>query len=158
DGMYNQPLILERYDRNHANERERAEWLAYYAELADRILQPTFTPREPRVEPLLFYGYDPDALTAVRTTDKVFDILHVGHNWWRWREVSTRLLPALERIRGRVDSIAFVGLWWDATPPWARNLGLEAAFCVDAAALRQLRIEARPPVPYRDVIATMSAG
>ena len=158
DGMYDRPLVLERYDRNHAGEREHAEWRAYYRHLADRILQPTFTPREPGVEPLLFYGYDADALAAARPEPaKVFDILHVAHNWWRWREVSTQLLPALEGIRDRVGAIAFVGLWWDAAPPWARGLGLEAAFCVDPARLDRLRIEVRPPVPFRDVIPTMSA-
>jgi hypothetical protein len=105
---------------------------------------------------LLFYGYDADSIALPH--DKVLDVVHVAHNWWRWREVSSRLLPALEEIRPRVGPIAFVGAWWHEPPSWASHLGLEGAFSVDSARLRRLGIELRPPVPYRDVIATMSAG
>jgi hypothetical protein len=159
DGMYNRAIVLDGYDRNHATERDRAEWLAYYDELADRIFQPTVAPQEAAAEPLLFYGYDPDSVIPVQPPgQKVFDILHVAHNWWRWRELSSRLLPALEEIRPRVGPIAFIGAWWQEPPPWARALGLEAAFAVDSARLRRLAIELRPPVPFHDVVATMSAG
>ena len=159
DGMYNRPIVLDGYDHNHVSERDHGEWLAYYTELADRIFQPTLAPREATVEPLLFYGYDPESVMPEQpTSEKAFDVLHVAHNWWRWRELSTRLLPALEEIRPRVGPIAFVGAWWEGAPSWAGALGLEAAFAVDGARLRQLAIDLRPPVPYRDVIATMSAG
>jgi hypothetical protein len=159
DGMYNRVLVLDGYDRNHADNRERVEWLDYYRHLADRILQPTFASEEPDVEPLLFYGYDATAIDPdAPAPDKIFDIVHVAHNWWRWREVSTRLLPAFERIRSRVGSVAFVGLWWDGPPAWARSLGLEKAFRVDRDALRRAGVEVRPPVPFNDVIPTMSAA
>ncbi len=159
DGMYNRAIVLDDYDRNHASERDRADWLAYYGELADRIFQPTLVPKEPRIEPLLFYGYDPDSvMPAQPPSQKALDILHVAHNWWRWRELSSRVLPALEEIRPRVGPIAFVGAWWQGPPPWAGALGLEAAFTVDSARLRRLAIELRPPVPYRGVMATMSEG
>jgi hypothetical protein len=159
DGMYNHPVVLDGYDHNHASEREQGEWRAYYAELADRIFQPTLAPREPAVEPLLFYGYDPESVRSEQPpSEKAFDILHVAHNWWRWRELSCRLLPAIEEIRSRVGTIAFVGAWWEGAPRWAEALGLEAAFEVDSARLRRLAIELRPPVAYRDVIATMSTG
>jgi hypothetical protein len=159
DGMYNHALVLDGYDRNHAGESQRAEWLAYYRHLADRILQPTVTPQEPDVEPLLFYGYDASAIdTDAPAEKKRFDIIHVAHNWWRWHEVSTRLLPALERIRSRVGAVAFVGLWWDGPPAWARSLGLEAAFDVDPDGLRRAGVEVHPPVRFNDVIPTMSAA
>jgi hypothetical protein len=133
--------------------------LTYYRHLTDRILQPTLTPREPGVQSLLFYGYTAGALGDTGpTVKKAFDVLHLAHNWWRWREVSTRLLPALERVRAQVGPIAFVGLWWDAPPPWAPSLGLEKAFCVDPASLRRVGIEVRPPVPFSDVVPTMSAA
>lgn len=159
DGMYNRAVVLDGYDHNHASERDRAEWLSYYGELAERIFQPTLAPQEPGVEPLLFYGYDPDSVTAPQPPSrKAFDILHVAHNWWRWRELSSRVLPALEEIRHHVGRIAFVGAWWQGPPPWSAALGLEAAFAVDHARLQRLAIELQRPVPYRDVTATMSAG
>ena len=56
---------------------------------------------EPGAVALPFYGYDPRAvITAGMAPPKRFDILHVGHNWWRWRELSTELLPAIARARG----------------------------------------------------------
>jgi hypothetical protein len=157
DGMYNPVLILDGYDRNHASERERTRWAACYEVLADRVLQPTFSPRQPAVQPLLFYGYDPHA--ALRSADaKRVHIMHLGHNWWRWREVSERLLPAVRRVRQDLGDICFVGLWWDAPPPWATALGQEAAFRVEPGRLEELSIHTFPAVPYRDVLATMSTA
>src|SRR5260370_42262607 len=89
---------------------------------------------------------------------KRFDIVHLGHNWWRWRDMSTTLLPALERIRARVGEICLVGAWWDGTPPWARALNLEAAFWVDSGRLRRLQNRVGPPVPYTRVVQTGSEG
>jgi hypothetical protein len=159
DGMYNWVICVEGYDRNHASERDRLVWRAHYDILTDRILQPTFTPREPCVKAMPFYGYDSASeITSNGAPAKRFDILHVGHNWWRWREVSRSLLPALEPIRARVGDIGFVGSWWDAAPAGARELHLEAAFCADSDWLRRLRIQVCPPVRYTQVIPTMSTG
>jgi hypothetical protein len=155
--MYNPLVEVDGYDRNHASERERGQWIAYYEQLADTILQPTFMPLQPGVRSLLFYGYDPAAELAPGQP-KRFDLLHVGHNWWRWRDVNASLLPALERIRPHLDGVGFVGLWWDAAPPWARQLGLEEAFRGDPARLRQLDIQILPAVPFSEVIGTMSAA
>jgi hypothetical protein len=160
DGMYNPIIALDGYDCNHASERDRQRWVASYQALADRILQPTLRPRESRVQPLLFYGYDPQvrAMQQISGHAKCVDIMHVGHNWWRWRDVSERLLPAIDRIRGSVGEICFVGTWWDAPPPWAAAIGLEKAFTTDSQRFRELRIRILPAVPYRDVIPTMSSA
>jgi hypothetical protein len=54
-----------------------------------------------------FYGYDPaSTLGPDASPPKSFDVMHVGHNWWRGRELS-RLLPALERIRDELDGVCF---------------------------------------------------
>jgi len=155
DGMYNPLIEVDGYDRNHARERDRAQWLAYYERLADKILQPCFTPLQPGVRSLLFYGYNPEEELAP-ASPKRFDILHVGHNWWRWREVSASILPAVEKIRPHLEGVGFVGLWWDVVPPWARQLGLEEAFRSDPQRLRRLGIQILPAVPYSEVITTMS--
>lgn len=159
DGMCNQTIIVDGYDRNFADDRERSEWLAHFHCLADRILQPTFQPREPAVRPLPFYGYDASSqIGADNSPPKGFDIMLVGHNWWRWQELSTRLLPALDRIRARVDGICFVGSWWDGAPPSPSERNLDQAFCVDSERFQRLRIHVRPPVPYTEVILAMSEG
>jgi hypothetical protein len=159
DGMYNPLIVLDGYDRNHASERERQTWVASYEAIADRIVQPTLWPRQPRVQSLLFYGYDSQARAADASRHaKRVDIMHVGHNWWRWREISEALLPAMERTREGLGEICFVGLWWDAPPAWAAAVGQEDAFRVDPQRLRELGIRVLPAVPYCDVISTMSAA
>jgi hypothetical protein len=157
DGAYNRQISIDGYDRNHANEHDRTRWLAYFHELSSKIMQPTFTPTEPDVLALPFYGYDPKAQFTPETSPaKRLDIAHVGHNWWRGREVSQHLLPALEQIRPSVGEIAFIGLWWDAIPAWAARLGLENAFSLDFERFRRLQIQVRPPVPFTHVISAMS--
>jgi len=159
DGMYNERISINGYDCNHLHDRERCAWLTTFDYLADKILQPTMKPHEPRVIPLLFYGYDPSAqMKPAATVPKRFDIVHVGHNWWRWRQVRDSLLPAIERIRSQLDDICFVGAWWDALPRWATALNLEVAFAVDNDHFQRLCIQVRPPVPYTEVIRTMSEG
>ncbi len=159
DGMYNPTVCVDGYDRNHVNEWDRAEWLTHYQVLADKVMQPSLEPLEQSVIPLPFYGYDPASLISPdRSLRKCFDILHVGHNWWRWREVSSRFLPAVEAIRDQVGDICFMGSWWDAPPVGARDLNLEPAFGVDPDWFRRLQIRVEAPVPFTEVIAAMSAG
>lgn len=157
DGAYNRRICVDGYDRNHASDSDWVRWQAYFHGLADKIMQPTLTPIEPEVLSVPFYGYDPKAQVTPDTSPaKRFDIAHVGHNWWRGREVSQHLLPALEQIRSSVAGIAFIGLWWDAAPPWATQLGLEAAFCLDYERFRRLKIRVEPSVAFTRVISTMS--
>src|SRR4029453_4910328 len=87
---------------------------------------------------------------------KEYDILHVGHNWWRWRDVGGKLLPAFEQIRNQVGEIGFIGLWWDGPPPDGPDAGPQAAFQSDPEAFRRLRIRTTTAVMYSDVIRTMS--
>lgn len=158
DGMYNQVISIDDYDRNHKNEHERAKWLAYFNILSDRILQPTPEPTESGVISLPFYGYDPDAQNRPRDwSQRPFDIIHLGHNWWRWREMSARLLPALEDIRDRVGEVCFVGSWWDK-PPMIDDPTFKRAFCVDRTRLERARIHVSSAVPYSEVVRTMSKG
>lgn len=158
DGMYNEVLSVDLYDRNHAGERDRARWVAHCDALSDRIFQPTLEPLHGSVTPLPFYGYDPGLRVEPGTRPKRFDLIHVGHNWWRGRQVSRCLLPAIERIRPKLDSICFVGLWWDMPPAGASEQNLELAFDFDPNQLRQLGIQLRPAVPFTEVVPTMSEG
>ncbi|MBA3255288.1 MAG: glycosyltransferase family 1 protein [Pyrinomonadaceae bacterium] len=159
DGMYNQIVSVDGYDRTFSYEHDRAGWLAHYQVVADKIMQPTFAPREPGVIGLPFYGYDPASrINSGANSSKCFDILCVGHNWWRWRQISTELLPAIEQVRSQIGEIGFIGSWWDMVPAGATELDLQAAFGTDPDWLRRLRIQVKPAVPFTEVIPRMSTG
>jgi Glycosyl transferases group 1 len=158
DGMYNPLLCVDMYDRNHRDDYARAFWIGHCDALADKIFQPTREPLQPAVLPVPFYGYDSSLHVEPGARPKSFDIIHVGHNWWRWREVSSWLLPAIEHIRPQLDGICFVGLWWDMVPAGAREDGLEIAFEFDLARFRRLGIQVKPAVPFTEVVSTMSEG
>lgn len=159
DGMYNALVTVDGYDRNHATELDRKNWLEHYELISDRVFQPTLEPRAPSVRPLLFYGYDPDSrMHPKHRPTKRFDIVHLAHNWWRWQEMDSRVLPALEQIRPKLDGICFVGSWWDGSPPPASDPQLATAFQADPALLGRLRITVEPPVPYTEVIPSMNRG
>lgn len=106
--------------------------------------------------PLPFYGYDHTSQQGAAPA-KRFDIMHVGHNWWRWHAVSSCLLPAIERIRPLLGNICFVGAWWDAVPA-VRDPDLEEAFCVDPEWFHRLGIQIQAAVPYTEVICSMTQG
>jgi hypothetical protein len=160
DARLNPLTVVDGYDRSHLNEAERAQWLEHYDAIADNIIKPTIAPPDgPRVTTLPFFGFNPDEVIAPdQVPEKKYDILHVGHNWYRWKEVSEELLPAFEEIRGEVGEIGFLGLWWDGPPEWAEAMGLEPAYRAEIERFRKLRIRVEPPVSYTDVIRTMSTA
>lgn len=160
DARFNPVVVLDGYDRNYRSAEERAEWLEFYDAIADQIIKPTLAPSDdPRVTTLPFFGFDPAlVMHADQATPKTYDILHVGHNWWRWNQLAEELLPAFEQIRDQVGEIGFLGLWWDAAPEWAGEEGLEPAFRLEGEAFRRLRIRTAPAVPYTEVIRAMGNG
>ena len=160
DGMYNPVVNIDGYDFNHRNEAEREWWIAYFDAIGDRVMQTTVAkPANPRVSAMTFYGYNETLqVDPASAPPKQYDIVHVGHNWWRWRQVSSELLPAFEKIRDQVGEIGFIGLWWDAPPPEGPAAGPEEAFHSDPEALRRLRVKVTNAVMYHDVIHTMSSA
>ncbi|MBO0764830.1 MAG: hypothetical protein J2P50_09625 [Hyphomicrobiaceae bacterium] len=160
DGRFNPLIVVDGYDRSHLDETERADWMTHYEALGGHIIKPTIAPVDhPRVKALPFFGFSPDeVIDPAKVPPKKYDILHVGHNWYRWKEVSQQLLPAFEEIRAEVGEIAFLGLWWDGVPEWARATGLEPAFRSETERFRKLNIRIEPPVNYTNVIWAMSTG
>jgi hypothetical protein len=160
DGMYNPVVTVDGYDFNHRDEAERTQWTEHIDALGDRIMQTTIArPIEPRARALTFYGYNPALrIDPSAAPEKQYDILHVGHNWWRWKQVSAELLPAFAQIRDQVGEIGFIGLWWDQPPPEGPAAGPQEAFQSDPEALRQLRIQTPKAVMYHDVVQTMSTA
>jgi len=156
DGMYNPLIELDGYDFNHRDKAERDRWVAFCDSLAYWVAKPTLaTPQDRNVSAMLFYGYDPALeINPEAAPAKWFDVLHVGHNWWRWREVEAELLPAFERVRDRLGEIGFIGLWWDQPPPEGPDP--EVAFRSDPERFKRLNISTDTAVMYTDVIHTMS--
>jgi hypothetical protein len=128
--------------------------------LANRVVQTLMRPpRHPNARALPFFGYDSTRqVHPAASPAKQWDVLHLGHNWWRWREVEAELLPAFARARDRIGRIAFAGLWWDAPPQEGPAAGPAQAFLSDPYAFKRLGIETPPAVTYTDVIATMSTA
>ena len=153
--------MVDGYDRNYSSEAQRSEWLQFYDALSDRIIKPTLLPPDDeRVITLPFFGYNPALLISPEAAPpKRYDVLYVGHNWWRWKELNDEILPSLEQIRDQIGEIGFVGLWWDApAEDCASCPDLEPAFRVNHEAFRRLRIHTQTAVPYSEVIRTMSTG
>lgn len=160
DGMYNELVTVDGYDFNHATEADRAQWIAYMDALGDRVVQTLTTkPAHPKVGALAFFGYDPALrIDPASAPPKSYDILHVGHNWWRWKEVAKELLPAFDKIRDQVGDIGFLGLWWNEPPTEGPAAGPSPAFHSDPYAFKRLRIKTPGAVMYNDVIRTMSTA
>jgi hypothetical protein len=157
DGMYNPVICLDGYDRNHDTEEGRAQWIEHYHALADHVHKPTIAPpADPREVPLTFYGYDPALETDPTTApEKIYDILHVGHNWWRGHDIEKVLLPVVAKNRSKIGRVRFIGLWWDK-PPTEPGSGNPLAFAFDSDAFKRLDIETQDSVMYDEVVQTMS--
>lgn len=156
DGGYNDPIEF-RGDYNHRTLAESRAWCDFCDSLSDKIYQPTPRPLRPNVKPFLFHIYDPMWETPLDFAAKEFGMIYVGHTKFRWHGMS-RVLRAIEPVRGRVGRIGLVGEGWDAPLEWTEWLDIKDNYYVDRDYLRRLRVETMGPVPYPQVIATMSRG
>lgn len=156
DGRYNDVLIAHG-DFNHRNEAESAWWIDFCDSLSDKICQPTPRPVRPNVRPFLFHLYDPSWEAPLEFAGKEFDLVYVGHSKFRWRGMA-RMLQALEPVRDKVGRIALFGHGWAGLPHWAAEMGIEDIFRIDPDYLATLDVEPMQPVPFAEVIRTMSRG
>ncbi len=156
DGRYNDVLNVHG-DFNHRNAAESAWWIDFCDHLSDKICQPTPRPLRPNVRPFLFHIYDPSWEVPLDFAAKELSLAYVGHSKFRWHGMS-RLLAAVSSVRDCVGRIALFGYGWDALPAWAAGMGIEDTFRVDYEQIARLGIETMCPVPFAEVIATMSRG
>ena len=110
------------------------------------------------MRPFLFHIYDPTWETPLDFSAKEFGMIYVGHTKFRWHGMSQVLRGDRAGARqGRPRR------------PRRRRLGRTRSngrsgrkssddYYVDRDYLKQIGVEALPPVPYPEVIATMSRG
>jgi glycosyltransferase involved in cell wall biosynthesis len=156
DGRYND-LISVDGDFNHRAEAESTTYVDFCDAVADKIYQPTPRPLRPNVGTFLFHIYDPTWEAPLDFSSKDFSIVYVGHSKFRWHGMS-QMLRAVAPVRNQVGRIGLFGYGWDKQPDWAEPLRMEDAYQVDYAYTKELRVEAMAPVPFAQVISTMSRG
>ncbi len=156
DGAYNDPIEVSG-DYNHRSADSSLKWRQVCESLSDKICQPALRPRRANVRPFLFHIYDPTWESPLDFSGKDFSMIYVGHTKFRWHGMS-KVLGALEPVRGRLGRVGLVGEGWDRPPEWTEWLEVKADYHVDRDYLAKLRIEVMPPVPFRQVTATMNRG
>jgi hypothetical protein len=156
DGRYNAPINVHG-DFNHRTEAESKAYMDFCDAVADKIYQPTPRPKRANVGTFLFHIYDPAWEAPLDFSGKDFSIAYVGHSKFRWHGMS-QVLKAVAPVRASVGRIALFGYGWDKQPDWAETLKMEDAYQVDYDMMRELDVEAMPPIPTSQVIATMSRG
>src|SRR5262249_29866508 len=154
DGKYND-LLRVADDYNHATEEDARRWIDACDSLSDKICQPTLHPLKSNVIPFLFYAYNPSWERPIRSENKEFEMIYVGHSKCRWCPMS-RVLRGIEPVRSRLGRIGLVGYGWDTPPHWATSMRLEEAYFADTAQLERLAVEPLPPVRFECVIEWMS--
>ncbi len=156
DGKYN-AVIRIRGDHNHSDQASSKAWMKKVDSLSDKICQASLNPLQKHVRRFLFHAYNPDWEAPLDLRNKKYGMVYVGNNWFRWVPMQ-RLLRALEPIRHRINGICLVGHGWDSPAWWSQSdLGPDA-YRADAAYLKKLKVEVRPPTSFMEVISWMGQG
>jgi hypothetical protein len=154
DGMY-ADVTRAGEDYNHLDEAASRARTELYDSIADKIFQPTFHPRRPKVRTFFFHAYHPGWERPLDFRNKDFGMFYVGSNWFRWRGLK-RVLDVIEPMRECVGRIGLAGHCW-TEQPWGADEALRnAAYYIDPPYLQRLGVEVMPAVPYAEVIPTMS--
>jgi hypothetical protein len=105
----------------------------------------------------LFHIYDPAWESPLNFADKEFSMIYVGHTKFRWRGM-VKVLRAIERVRDRVGRVALVGEGWSKPVDWMEWGEHKANYYVDRDYLKEIGVEALPPVPFQEVAVTINKG
>jgi hypothetical protein len=156
DGNYNDPFLVEN-DYNHKDAASSRRWCEICDSVTDKICQPTLHPFRKHVRPFLFYAYNPswEVPLSSGTASKEYGMIYVGHAKFRWWPMS-RVLRAVEKVRGEVGRIGLVGHGWGELPWWATTMKIEDSYYTEPDYLKKLGAEVMPPVPFKAVVETMS--
>ena len=152
DGKYLEPITSGK-DTNHPTADSYKFWTTLYDSLSDIILQPFLgTSSNPKIHSFLYFGVDRQA-SEVRSTQKEFDLLYVGNNWYRWHDI-TWLVNAVKPIRSELKRVALIGQYWTGEP----MEGFEEATESDETFLTANNVEVYKSADYGEVESAMSRG
>jgi hypothetical protein len=169
-GRYNETIRVE-HDFNHLeliDGHQGWEWIEGFKAVADKIVQPTLTPRRDDVGSFLFYGFDSESIVR-RHTDaasaaaawrgnghpgKAYGLGYVGTNWQRWTQVR-QIVASVGPVRHDIGRMRLTGWDWGSRPQWAAELNLKGVD-VDPSLFSAFDVETEDAVPYNQVVARMS--
>jgi hypothetical protein len=140
-------------DTNHPSANSWTFWNELYQQLSDTILQPCLGPVEPPVRRFLYFGIDANRPQLQQSGNKIFDLIYVGNNWYRWHDF-VWLLGKIEQIRSQLGRIAVFGKHWFNDP----EPGFEEHTYSDPGFLQRHRVEAYGSVPFDEVELNMGKG
>ncbi len=140
-------------DTNHPSANSRLFWTELYQQLSDTILQPCLGPIVPPVRRFLYFGIDVHRPQVQQSSDKIFDLIYVGNNWYRWHDF-VWLLEKIESIRSQLGRIAVFGKhWFDDPEP-----GFEEHTYSDPTFLQARGVETFGSVRFDEVESHMGKG
>ena len=158
DGMYNKPICIDGYDYNHSDDLSYKKWKNYYHSITDYVIQPSIIKSmKKNVFSIPFYGYESSSRIK-QSMNKKYDLVYVGHNWWRWDIMKNVVLPNILACKDKINTTCFIGHWWDKPPSWAKECDFEGPFKMDVKKFKELKIKTKSAVEYSKVIKTMSQG
>jgi hypothetical protein len=140
-------------DTNHPTADSWSVWSSDFLRLSDVILQPRLGKLHPPAHRFLYFGIDLHRSRPARDKEKNYDIVYIGNNWYRWKDM-VWLLTALKPIRQRIGRIAVFGNWWsgDVLPGYEEHTYSEPAF------LKEHGVETYSPVAFDEVESVMGHG
>lgn len=153
DGNYLE-IVRDGADTNHPTEESLHYWSAFYRQLSDTVLQPRLGPMEPGTQRFLYFGLDLHRPGDPRAnSEKLYDLLYIGNNWYRWHDI-VWLLGQLQTIRPKLGRIAIFGKdWFGETAT-----GYEECTYSDPTMLEAHGVETYGSVPFDEVEPRMGQG
>ena len=140
-------------DTNHPCASSRTFWNELYQQLSDTILQPCLGPIESPAREFLYFGIDVNRPQLRQSAEKLFDLIYVGNNWYRWHDF-VWLLENIKQIRSQLGRIAVFGNhWFDDPQP-----GYEEHTYSDPGFLKAHGVETYGSVPFDEVELHMGKG
>ena len=124
-------------------------WRQQLAAAADLILQPRLVAPADGAVAFPYFGL-PEPSLPRRRRSRPIALQYVGNNWFRAAALLD-LFAAARRALGPAARLRVCGRGWDGTV----RPGFAHATWADPAALADLGVEARPPVPFGTVVARM---
>lgn len=153
DGKYG-PFVSLENDSSHSSNSSAVKWRELMSSLSDRIYQPKAVNHSiGDGETFLFYGFPSQTYEFDDTAPYPYDILYMGNNWHRWKQIST-FVAKLHNIRYLVPKIAIFGRGWNSEPIFGPH---DERFS-DQDFLNRHDVSVFPSAPFGTILECMSQG